>query len=270
MKFNAARGDAMGTRTTNDARLSDDLALPLYLALPMEEAAAAPYPATVIRPLLQRYGFDGLTYLVGQDFGGSQTGQIVWSTYPPAWNTLYQRAAHVAVDPRLLNTRHRVTPYFWDAAELHGDLHLHAFVRDAAQHHIRSGVVISLHDSRAGHVALAFDSAMSPVPVSRRESWVANLGDLMLIAVGLHEGTLSWRIRPAAPRPRNGPALTRREHDCLKLAARGMTSADIGNKLSLSESTINFHFGNLRKKLGAINRPEAIAKGAALGLVKIG
>ena len=104
------RGDIMGTRMHGQHRLSDDVAMPLYLARPMADAAATPYPATVIRPLLQRYGFDGLTYLVGRDFGAGRTAQIVWSTHPPAWCSLYRSASHAAVDPRLVNTRHRVTP----------------------------------------------------------------------------------------------------------------------------------------------------------------
>ena len=40
-------------------------------------------------------------------------------------------------------------------------------------------------------------------------------------------------------------------------------------KLSVTERTVNFHFGRLRHKLGALNRPEAIAKGVSLGLVQL-
>ena len=93
---------------------------------------------------------------------------------------------------------------------MRGDWHVRTFVRDAAQFNIRSGVVISLHDGRSGHVALAFDSGTSPVRSARRDMLAANLGDLMLIAVGLHEGVLSWRIAKAAQRPHGTPVLTRR------------------------------------------------------------
>ena len=118
-----------------------------------------------------------------------------------------------------------------------------------------------------GHVVLAFDSRLSPVPEVRREGIAEMLGDLMLVSVALHEGALAWRIADPGPGNDIAPTLTNRERECLRLAARGLTSADIGNKLSVSERTINFHFGNLRRKLGALNRPEAIAKGAALGLM---
>ena len=141
------------------------------------------------------------------------------------------------------------------------------FIEDAARFGIRSSVVISLHDGASGHVALTFDSVSSPLSSVRRDAILASLGDLLLIAMALHEGMLSWHVAKAAVRKHAGPSLTQRERDCLTFAARGMTSADIGNKLSLTERTVNFHFGRLRQKLGALNRPEAIAKGVSMGFV---
>jgi DNA-binding CsgD family transcriptional regulator len=182
---------------------------------------------------------------------------------------LYRRAAYAAVDPRLARTRHRTTPFLWDAADSPATGLYGQFVRDAARFGIRSGVVISLHDGVAGQVALTFDSTQGSPEGPRREAVLAVLGDLMLIAVALHEGVLSWRIAKAAVRRHAAPRLTPRECECLKFAARGMTSADIGNKLAVTERTVNFHFGRLRQKLGALNRPEAIAKGVSLGLLSL-
>ena len=253
----------------HDTSARDGFALPIHLARSMAAAARAPYPATVIRPLLERYGFDGLCYIVARHDSGATTGEIAWSTYPRQWTALYRHATYAAVDPRLARTRHRAMPYLWDAADAPAAGLCGQFVRDAARFGIRSSVVISLHDGVAGQVALTFDSAESSLAGARREKVLAALGDLMLIAVALHEGVLSWRIAKAAVRRHAAPRLTQRECDCLKFAARGMTSADIGNKLSLTERTVNFHFGRLRQKLGALNRPEAIAKGVSLGLLSL-
>jgi len=63
--------------------------------------------------------------------------------------------------------------------------------------------------------------------------------------------------------------LTSREAECVALGARGMTSADIAQKLRITERTANFHFGNVIAKLGALNRSEAIAKAVAYRLVAI-
>jgi DNA-binding CsgD family transcriptional regulator len=252
-----------------DGSTRDGFALPIHLARVMAAAARAPYPVTVIRPLLERYGYDGVCYIVARTDSGATTGEIAWTTYPRQWRALYRRATYAAVDPRLARTRHRATPYLWDAADSPAAGLCGQFVRDAARFGIRSSVVISLHDAVAGQVALTFDSAESSLAGARREAVLATLGDLMLIAVALHEDVLSWRIAKAALRKHAAPRLTQRECDCLKLAARGMTSADIGNKLSVTERTVNFHFGRLRQKLGALNRPEAIAKSVSLGLLSL-
>src|SRR5258706_3651193 len=247
---------------------TDGFLLPLYLARPIGAAARAPYPAMVIRPLLERYGFDGLSYVVSRGEGSATTGEIAWSTHPRSWSALYRREAYAAVDPRLTNTRHRVTPYLWDSADSAIDPFERHFVLDAARFEIRSGIAISLHDGASGHVTLTFDSSSS-LTDARRDEMMAIVGDLTLIAMALHEGVLSWRVAKKTARRHAGPRLTQRECDCLKFAARGMTSADIGNKLSVTERTVNFHFSRLRRKLGALNRPEAIAKGVTMGFVTL-
>ena len=259
----------MGNRTPINGRHAGGFVLPIYLARPLVAAARAPYPSTVIRPLLERYGFDGLSYIVARNDAGGTSGEIAWTTHAPPWSAQYRQAAYAAVDPRLAQTRHRVTPYLWDAADALTDGYTKCFIRDAERFGIRSSVVISLHDGASGQVALTFDSATSPLPVARRDEILESLGDLTLIAMALHEGVLSWRVAKSAARRHAGPRLTQRECDCLKFAARGMTSADIGSKLSVTERTVNFHFGQLRRKLGALNRHEAIAKGVTLGFVTL-
>lgn len=259
----------MGSSSTKNGHLNDGFVLPLYLARPIAAASRTPYPAKVIRPLLERYGFAGLSYIVARSDGSASTGEIAWSTHPSPWSALYRRANYAAVDPRLTRTRHRVTPFLWDATECEGDGRAGNFARDAARFGIRSSVVISLHDGVSGQVALTFDSGLGTFHGLRRETVLASLGDLTLIAMALHEGVLSWRVAKTSARRHKGPRLTTRETDCLRFAARGMTSADIGTKLSVTERTVNFHFGRLRRKLGALNRPEAIAKGVSLGFVTL-
>jgi len=61
--------------------------------------------------------------------------------------------------------------------------------------------------------------------------------------------------------------LTSQELACLRLAARGQSSIDIGLKLGIKARTVNFHFSNIFKKLGALNRQEATAKAAQLNLL---
>jgi DNA-binding NarL/FixJ family response regulator len=62
--------------------------------------------------------------------------------------------------------------------------------------------------------------------------------------------------------------LNERESEILTLVARGLTSAEIANKMSLSKRTVDFHIDNARTKLSAETRTEAAIKAAVTGLIK--
>jgi DNA-binding NarL/FixJ family response regulator len=53
-------------------------------------------------------------------------------------------------------------------------------------------------------------------------------------------------------------ALTDREEDVLRAAARGLTNAEIGTELHISMSTVKFHLSSLLSKLQARNRVELV------------
>jgi len=51
--------------------------------------------------------------------------------------------------------------------------------------------------------------------------------------------------------------LTSRELEILRLAAQGLTNAQIGYRLWIAEQTVKFHLSNTYRKLGVANRTEA-------------
>lgn len=61
--------------------------------------------------------------------------------------------------------------------------------------------------------------------------------------------------------------LSQRELDCLRLVAHGKTNEMIATLLGLAEITIRFHLNNAKRKLGACNRSNAVAKATELGLL---
>ena len=63
--------------------------------------------------------------------------------------------------------------------------------------------------------------------------------------------------------------LTPREQECLLWASLGRSTKQIGDKLSLAESTVNEYLSSATKKLGAKNRQHAVAKAVLLGVIKI-
>lgn len=72
------------------------------------------------------------------------------------------------------------------------------------------------------------------------------------------------RAAGAGPRPQ----LSRREQEVLTLVAQGATTAQIAAALGLSQNTVKTYAGRVLKKLEAVNRTEAVARAAAMGLLE--
>jgi DNA-binding NarL/FixJ family response regulator len=62
--------------------------------------------------------------------------------------------------------------------------------------------------------------------------------------------------------------LTVRERDVLRLIATGLTSKEIGKKLSISEKTVEAHRNNIKRKLGVYSIAELTQCAIVMGLIK--
>jgi DNA-binding CsgD family transcriptional regulator len=62
--------------------------------------------------------------------------------------------------------------------------------------------------------------------------------------------------------------LNEREVEALTWVARGKTSTEIAEILSLTKRTVDFHLDNARVKLGAATRTEAAIKAATGKLIE--
>ncbi|MFO1414047.1 MAG: LuxR C-terminal-related transcriptional regulator [Burkholderiales bacterium] len=209
-------------------------------------------------------GFDGFSYFLLADTAGIPTVLRHWTSACDRWQLCYAQKKHHALDPRIVLTRGRCVPMLWHAEPRAAWNGPPSFAADAARFGIRGGVAIAFDDARIGRVVLAWDSARE----RGDEQSVAVVRDpahLMLIAGYLREAMLPHCHHALTKRP--DAQLTPRERECVGYAARGMTSADIGRKLGITQRTVNFHFGNIMQKLGVLNRAEAIVRALALRLV---
>jgi len=66
----------------------------------------------------------------------------------------------------------------------------------------------------------------------------------------------------------NKAIISEREKEVLNWLKQGKSSWDISVILAISERTVNYHVYNILDKLGATNRPQAVAIGARFGLIE--
>ncbi|WP_274425745.1 helix-turn-helix transcriptional regulator [Chelativorans sp. YIM 93263] len=89
--------------------------------------------------------------------------------------------------------------------------------------------------------------------------------------LGIHAGchALFSKLPEVTPEREESalPAMSRRELQCLKLTANGLTSDDIAEELGLSVHTANQYLANAAQKLNATNRIHAVAKALREGLI---
>jgi len=73
----------------------------------------------------------------------------------------------------------------------------------------------------------------------------------------------------AAPGHHDDRSLTEREVDILRLAACGLSNADIADRLSVSMRTVQAHLTQVFNKLGVSSRTEAVIAGLRHGVLRL-
>jgi DNA-binding CsgD family transcriptional regulator len=74
-------------------------------------------------------------------------------------------------------------------------------------------------------------------------------------------------VRQHGVTPREAVSLTRRERECVRLAADGLSSEEIARALRLSLHTANQYLAEAARKLDANGRMHTVAKALRLGLI---
>lgn len=223
-------------------------------------------PASVILAWARGLGFDGMSYFASPAARlAADPTPSLWCTWGEDWQREYREARHADVDPRLVATADQSLPCLWDGGMIVARGRTRRFLDDAARIGIRSGVAIPMGVA-GGRAVVAFDSSIAPVTQARRAAILDRLGDMLWVAQAVHASRhAALPARAAALRPDPSHALSTREHACLAMSARGLTSRDIAVKLGIASRTVDFHVGRALVKLAAVNRHEAIAKAMARG-----
>lgn len=238
---------------------------------PLVSAASSMSFNTCLQAVVAEFGFSSFMYGVTTTPRPThQSRSYVYTTLSPEWVRRYDDMSYIEVDPRISTAIRTGTPLVWDY-ESRRRRHdsAAAFLDDAAEHGVGSGVSFGIHDVRAGFCVVALNSPQSRLPEYARQCLLERVGDIIALGIYFHEYFMKDVVAKGIPPRSEGAALSPREREVVSLAARGQTSGDIAFKLGIAERTVEFHFSGIRSKLAASNRQEAIAKAVAQGIVTL-
>jgi LuxR family transcriptional regulator, quorum-sensing system regulator BjaR1 len=196
---------------------------------------------------------------IGADYNGvlfiPQPGEriedvcLAWRA-PDEWRALYSGENMCQRDPVIRFAARSVIAFDWMAAPCDAENEPHMKeVQDLGREcNIHKGVSIPI-PSPNGIVGIVW---VAGPHFEERETHMP-----LLQTLGLH---VFHRLEQLAGRnPRRKGWLTDREREVLTWAADGKTAWEIGCILNLSQRTIEWHFREAYRKLGATNRSQAIA-----------
>lgn len=187
--------------------------------------------------------------------------QHVISNYPLEWLRIYQERQYGAVDPIVAYCRQNSGAVVWSE-------HLHTtqsmeFWEALRGFGMGDGVSVSVHGGAGvqSMLSLACDQLLDANTKQTRQVVARATSLATATHVALDRISVPLLLAQAEPK------LSQRELECLKWAAVGKSSWEIGEILSIAETTATFHMKNVVRKMKVANRTHAIALGVALGLV---
>ena len=216
----------------------------------------------VVAALTHMFGFDSFMYATSlSPRRGQECISYVFTTLSREWVVRYNELAYIEADPRVLYSFDSAIPFVWDQLSERGkSAATDAFLDDATEHGVSSGVSFVVYSAAGGHVLISFNSTQPRIDDMRRFEISRNIGDMVLLGVYFHELFMKTVVERRLPPKSQGAPLSAQEKRCLTFAAHGYTTRRIAKELGISERTVDLHFSQLRAKLNAATRQEAVGK----------
>jgi DNA-binding CsgD family transcriptional regulator len=216
--------------------------------------ASAGQLASAFQDALAAFGFRYFCCCSHVDLLRPPRGAVVLHNYPLEWVRAFSELDFYYIDPVFHQANRSLTPFFWDAEEFRTELTAPQLeiMEEARRFGLEHGYTVPIHAPRS---LGAFRASCSVVPdpdAVTAESYLA----VQLMACYMYSAlSAEAESKPGSSAPRG---LTRRERQCLELAAQGKTDWVAGRILGISERTVHNHIEHAKRRLGVATRVQAI------------
>jgi DNA-binding CsgD family transcriptional regulator len=204
-------------------------------------------------------GFEHVAYGLRLAVPVSNPKVITLNNYPTAWQERYHAAGYLAVDPSVRHGSLSQEPLLWTDEVFASSRQLWAEAKDQGLRHGWAqssldgfGIGGMLTLSRSGEALTACELRAKQTEMR----WLVQAAHLSLSRLMKPK----FAVHPDMP-------LTQREIEVLKWSADGKTAAEIGDIISISIPTVNFHIRNSIQKMKAANKTAAVVQALMAGLL---
>lgn len=177
------------------------------------------------------------------------TGAVAIVNYPHPWLVWFSDKQYANRDPIFFGAHNALLPFWWEEFVVQYDLarDQRRILNEAAECGLRKGLTIPIHSPGA----LPASCSLVPGPDGIDPLIVP---DLQLMAFHAHEES---RLR-ATGEARKPVVLTKRQKECLALAARGKSDPLIADILGIKTATAKHTIEHARARYGVSSRIQAI------------
>ncbi|MBL9071858.1 MAG: LuxR family transcriptional regulator [Sphingopyxis sp.] len=180
------------------------------------------------------------------------------------WRDVFLARGYYRRDPAHLASLRTNRCFAWsELSAILGAGHVHQpILREAARHGLSCGMTVPVgvpgEPAGCGSIGTGA-SELPPREHCRAAAWI------------IDEAFAEARRLHGLPVPRDdvAPPLSHRRHECLRLAAMGMSDADIAASMGIALATVRTHMAYLRRVYGVRSRTQLARLAHRLGLLGI-
>jgi DNA-binding CsgD family transcriptional regulator len=229
----------------------------------VEQSRGAGSVPELARIYADAVGAEGYENCVLTSLRGRKLGHVAWFEFPDGYADAYIEKRWERIDPVLAVSLRALRPFLWDDVIGRRDLSREqvAFLGESQSLKVQSGVAFPFHGP--GH-------RLDLMSISRRTGEPPNPERIGLLhGISVQSWTRYLELTEGSPFFDDGSALTARELEILRWCKEGKSRPEIGEILSISHKTVEFHLCNLMNKLGANNQITAVVIALQRGLIEL-